>query len=62
MMPFTGEMLLRLTISNEEDHVLCLSGVWLNINGREKCLSGFGVPEVCMQLTLSVAREINTKI
>lgn len=43
--------MLRLTISYEEDHVLCLFDVWLNIHGREKCLSAFVVPEVGTELT-----------
>lgn len=42
--------MLRLTISYEEDHVLCLFDVRLNIHGREKCLSAFVVPEVGTEL------------
>lgn len=43
--------MLRLTISYEEDHVLCLSDVWLDIQCPEKCLSAFVVPEVGTELT-----------
>lgn len=62
-MSFAGKLVLRLTISYEEDHVLRLSGVWLNIHGREKCLSAFFVPEVGMQLThVFFWRNKHTKI
>lgn len=62
-MSFAGKLVLRLTISYEEDHVLCLSDVWLNIHGREKCLAAFVVPEVGTQLARFFSpRNKHTKI
>lgn len=50
-MSFAGKLVVRLTISDEEDHVLRLSDVWLSVQGLEKCLFAFAVPEVGAQLT-----------
>lgn len=50
-MSLSGKLAVRLTISYEEDHVLCLSDVWLNIQRCEKCLSAFVGPEVSTELT-----------